>query len=256
MPGPVFLLSDFGLQDPYVGLMKGRIINREPAPRVVDLTHQVEHGNELAAAFLLEYSCPHLPEEAVVLAVVDPEVGSDRKIIAVKTVSGRYVVAPDTGLADGLDWEKAVYVENKKVFRNSDCDTFHGRDRFAPVARFLSQGGELGFLGSSVKNTERRSIVPEPVWNEGKTRGEIIYCDHFGNCITNFKRDDVPEDPLFVVQGKKLTQMAGTYEKLAGPGIVFGSFNRAEIAVSRGSAAEELKLKPGMKVEIKSAESN
>ncbi len=250
MPRPIFFLTDFGLKDPYVGLMKARLVEESPAPRVIDLTHEVTHGSELEAAFLLEYSCPHLPEESVVVVVVDPEVGTDRQIIAVRTTANRYLVAPDTGILEGLNWERAVVVENKKLFRQTDCDTFHGRDRFAPGARFLSQGGELGFLGSELDRPPRGSIVPQPRREGNKIIASIVYIDRFGNCITNITREVLPDNPVFLVGEERITERAKTYEKLQGPGILFGSFNRAEIALKRDSAQEKLNLETGMEIEV------
>ncbi len=249
-PRPIFLLTDFGLKDPYVGLMKAQIIKQSPPPQIIDLTHQVEPGSELTAAFLLEYSCSHLPENSVVVVVVDPGVGSGRQIIAVKTAGNRYIVVPDTGIVEGFDWEKAVVVENKKLFRETGCDTFHGRDRFAPVGRFLSQGGELGFLGSEINRRPRGSIVPKPRRRDEKIIGNIVYCDRFGNCITNIPREMLPENPVFLVGKERITGLAETYDELEERGIVFGSFNRAEIAFKRDSATEKLNLQTGMEVEV------
>ncbi len=247
-PHPVFLLTDFGTEDPYVGLMKSVLVEGPPVSPVVDLTHEVAPYDEVNAAFLLEYVLPDLPPNAIVLLVVDPEVGTERNIIAVETSKSRVVLAPDTGPVNGIEWNRAFHVENNDLSRTTISSTFHGRDWFAPVGRFLSQGGDLSAVGPPASKNGRKRIVPEPTVESDQLLGEIVHVDHFGNLISNVTRESletVIEDPFkqdvkMIIGDTCVNTLADTYENSDGPTGVFGSFNRLEVAIPRGSAAARL----------------
>ncbi|HEX5414625.1 MAG TPA: SAM-dependent chlorinase/fluorinase, partial [Chloroflexota bacterium] len=185
---PVVLLTDFGLTDPYVGVMKGVILGINPAARLVDLTHAVPPQDLAVGARLLAESYRYFPPEAIFVAVVDPGVGSARRGIALRTPHGRFV-GPDNGLfgdvladqGETLPPEggrvslrggavQAVVLENSAYFLPRVSATFHGRDVFAPVAAHLSLGVPLGALGPA---TESLIVLPEaPVEiRPGEVRG-------------------------------------------------------------------------------------
>lgn len=233
--------------------MKAAILKDRPTPALVDLSHEVEPQNEVNAAFLLEYVIDDLPEDSVLLLVVDPKVGTEREIIAVETSHGPIVLAPDRGLVNGLDWKRARYVTNDEIAQSNISETFHGRDWFAPAGGYLSRGGNFEELGPVVEEEPGASIVPQPEFGHGKLSGKVLHVDHFGNLITNLKpetiRADFPDwqNNLEIrLNGETITGYVDTYDEGSGPVALIGSFNRLEVAVPDGSAAEKLNASPGM----------
>lgn len=259
-PDPVFLLTDFGTRDPYVGLVKARLLKAPPRPDVVDLTHEVPPGDETAGAFLAEYVLPDLPDGSVLLLVVDPKVGTRRDILAVELDRGRRAVAPDTGLLEGLDWRRAAHLENPDLMRDTGVSTFHGRDRFAPAARHLSLGGALDELGPILDRAPAGSPVPDPVSDDGARLGRVVYVDRFGNLVTNLTPGDLPEPhPPHAGANRSVTFRLGehtvrgvrkTYGEGEEPIALVGSFERIEIAVPGGSARRRLSARVGDAVEM------
>lgn len=249
---PVCLLTDFGTRDPYVGLMKSVIQSNSPFPPVIDLTHEVPPQDESAAAFLLEYCYPDLPDEAVVLLVVDPMVGTERNIVAVQTSEGRTIVAPDRGLVDGLSINRAVVVEDPPGRTDTTSSTFHGRDIFAPVARHLSLGGELVKLGTEIDYGGGEPLVPEPEIENGLISGRIVYIDHFGNLVTNIKENVLTEPDTINIQvgDETIRTFEDTYGKNEGLVGLISSFERLEIALPGGSAQKKLGVSTGDEVVV------
>ncbi len=189
----VSLLTDFGSIDPYVGVMKGVILRRAPDVTFVDLTHEIPAQNILVGARQLARAVPHLPV-AVHLAVVDPDVGTERAAVAVETERGDVVVGPDNGLLG-----TAVMVLGGPVaiheLRNPDhraevvSNTFHGRDVFAPAAGAIASGVAIADLGP-----RRRQLVhlelPEASVSDGQLTGEVIGVDRFGNLQLSARAED------------------------------------------------------------------
>src|SRR6185369_6039340 len=139
------LLTDFGLDDYYVAAVKGTVLRLAPGSQIVDISHQVPPGDIETAAFLLAAAFPSFPAGTVHLAVVDPGVGSSRRILAVGIRGGSWLVAPDNGLLTPLlvDAESIHSVDRSELFLAGPGHTFHGRDRFAPVAAWLLAGGDV-----------------------------------------------------------------------------------------------------------------
>lgn len=257
-PRPVFLMTDFGKQDPYVGLMKSVLVEEPPVPPVIDLTHEIPPQNEMNASFLLHYVWQDLPEGAIVLLVVDPEVGTDRKIIAVEA-DQKIVVAPDTGMVNELTRQRARYVTNDDLSRSMVTSTFHGRDWFAPVGRYLSQGGNFSGLGDEVIDYESENPVPEPSIQGDHIEGTIVHVDRFGNLISNISKEFLESFSGGNLSGQNLTmELAGesisgfvnTYgeaENLTG---LVGSFSTLEIALPQGSAAETIGARIGASLSV------
>lgn len=208
-PGMVTLLTDFGLQDVYVGVIKGVIAQINPELQVIDLTHQVPPQNIAAGRFCLMNAAPYFPAGTVHLAVVDPGVGTSRRAIALQLPQG-YFVGPDNGLFSGVirlaetepDAEIiAVELTNPNYWRTPQpSTTFHGRDIFAPVAAHLASGIPLEEFGNLINpETLIQSKLPDCTMTDGKIDGYIQYIDQFGNLITNIPAEAVEEKTWFVV---------------------------------------------------------
>lgn len=184
------LLTDFGLADYYVGAVKGALLRLAPRSTLVDLTHEIPPGDLRRAGFVLAAALPSFPAATVHLAVVDPGVGSARRIVA-----GRFrehlLVAPDNGLLSPLLPEaRLVEVIRPDLFERGPGETFHGRDRFAPVAAALLRGTEPEELGRPLRDPVHLP-VPVPTRSATSLAGTIVHIDRFGNAIT-----DIPTDWL------------------------------------------------------------
>src|SRR5215212_5271874 len=178
----ISLLTDFGTRDPYVAAMKGVIASRTGA-RVIDLSHDIAPFDIFGAAFFLRDAVPWWPAGTIFVAVVDPGVGSARRILAVER-DERLLLAPDNGILHFfLQDARVVSVEKESFFLPRGSSTFHGRDRFAPVAAALANGTPLQELGPAIGDPLRLDYH-EPSYG-GKVRGTIIAVDRFGNAITD-----------------------------------------------------------------------
>jgi S-adenosylmethionine hydrolase len=182
------LLTDFGLGDYYVAAVKGTVLRLAPPPQtsqIVDISHQVPPGDVETAAFLLAAAFPSFPAGAVHLAVVDPGVGSRRRILAARH-SGSWLVAPDNGLLTPLlpGAVSVRAVERSELFLSGPGQTFHGRDRFAPVAAALLRGDPGEELGPEIGDPVRLPIAP-PHREPGLLNGRIAHVDRYGNLVTD-----------------------------------------------------------------------
>lgn len=187
----IALLSDFGSRDHYVGVMKGVILSRAPNVTIVDISHDIAPQDVHSASYILWASYQYFPKRTIFLTVVDPGVGSERKIICVQT-DKYYFLAPDNGLLKFIlgetDSPEVYAVDNRKYFLPDVSSTFHGRDIFASLCGHLANGISPARLGKKTHpdtKPEHFAII-EPL----KTRavhGEIIHIDHFGNLVTNFR---------------------------------------------------------------------
>jgi S-adenosylmethionine hydrolase len=249
----ITLTTDFGTRDWFVGTMKGVILSVNPRASVVDLTHEIPGSDIRAGAFALMASCRFFPKGTVHVAVIDPGVGGQRKAIAVKT-RDYFFVGPDNGvLSFALAQEqiRAVHaLTNEDFFLQPISSTFHGRDIFAPVAAHLSKGLPIQKLGPPLKSFTRLTW-PQPRFSPNQIRGEIIYCDRFGNAITNLRLEDLPETTRtsWQIQFKRqrVCPLAAFYQAvpIGKPVAIVGSSGLIEIAVNGGSAAEMFRLKVG-----------
>ncbi len=187
----ITLLTDFGTSDYYVVAVKGVLLRRAPGATLVDVTHEVAPGDVEGAAWLLAAASRWFPEGTVHLAVVDPGVGSSRRILAARA-GGSFFVAPDNGLlAPVLSAGAEVRaVERDDLFLPGPGATFHGRDRFAPVAAFLAAGGDLAELGPVIADPVRLAVEPprldgEPGAAGAVLHGRVAHVDRFGNLVTD-----------------------------------------------------------------------
>jgi S-adenosylmethionine hydrolase len=262
MPSLIALLTDFGRQDAYAGVLHGVIAGIAPEARVIDLTHDVPPQDVRAGAFLLLTAYRYFPPGTIFVVVVDPGVGTARAILALRTGQGggrgvkpagrvqRYTfVGPDNGV---LYWAvedaggplESVRVE-QPAFRLPEVSrTFHGRDVIAPAAAHLARGVPLGALGPPA-GPLAGTPFPRPVEVAGGLAGEVLYVDRFGNAITNLP----PSPGLIRVAGRVVPRGRAYAEGVPGrPLALVGSAGLIEVAVPGGSAAAALGIGPGTPV--------
>jgi S-adenosyl-L-methionine hydrolase (adenosine-forming) len=250
----ITLLTDFGSQDPFVGVMKGVILSICPGAQVVDLSHQVPPQAILAASYLLKTSIGYFPKGTVHLAVVDPGVGSTRKAVALKS-RGHYFVGPDNGLFSAAlkDWgiEQVVELTEKKYQLPNPSSTFHGRDVFAPAAAHLANGVPFAKLGVKLNNWIWREL-PKPFKTAQGWTGQVLWMDHFGNLITNLEGKNLPKAFRLKI-GKAVILNLTTHYAEAKKGTVMaliGSSGNLEISVNGGNAAQKLGVSIGASVTL------
>jgi S-adenosylmethionine hydrolase len=247
--GIITLLTDFGVADAYVAVMKGVILSLNPAARLVDVTHEVQQGSILQASAILKDAYPFFPPGTVHLVVVDPGVGSPRRAIVLKTESHLFV-GPD----NGLFWptfkehrEAVVYhLTGRDFFLPCVSHTFHGRDIFAPVAAHLSLGIEPEKMGEPV--TDPISLpLPEVTYRAGRIMGRISRIDHFGNLITDIplellRKVTKPEEAEVRIGTLLIKGVRDTYSEAKEGELlaVVGSSEHLEIAVNQGRACDRL----------------
>lgn len=253
----IVLITDFGQRDPYAGILKGVIFSIAPGLAVFDLTHGIEPQNIVQAGMMLKQSYEYFPDGAIFVAVVDPGVGTSRKIICVKTPR-HYFVSPDNGLLSlALEQETILdirSVRNSKYYR-TDCpsSTFHGRDILSPVAAHLarSRKSETVFcdLGPRLKRMTSLSI-PKIKKNKMTIEGCILYFDHFGNAVTNVEKGCADlgfwKAASVSVRNKNMGPLRKTYAE--GPRrlcAVMNSFNYLEIAIPNASVEKKTHLRVG-----------
>ncbi|CBN55097.1 MULTISPECIES: SAM hydrolase/SAM-dependent halogenase family protein [Kamptonema] len=271
----ITLLTDFGLSDVYVGVLKGAIAQINPQLTIVDLTHQIPPQNIAAGRFCLMTAYPYFPAGTVHIAVVDPGVGSSRRGVAVKCANC-VLVGPDNGLFSGvLSHESAmptagytyaaVELSNPQYWRTSQpSSTFHGRDIFATVGAHLASGVPLEELGRAIDpDSLVRSPIPACTPTTNCVDGCIQYIDYFGNLITNIPGTLVAGKSWSVaIARSKLSSESdrdfvipsGTSYSSAESGnliALVGSHGWVEIAVFRGNAQAFLGIDWWAKVEVK-----
>lgn len=255
----ITLTTDFA-DDLFVGVMKGVIAGINPEARVIDLTHAVQPGDVRAAAFALMVSFGYFPPGTVHVVVVDPGVGTDRRILCARTQNHLFL-APDNGvLSFALAREEPLTVhsvENRTYFLEPVSHTFHGRDIFAPVAAHLTLGVTPEELGPQVPLADIvRVEFPAPRAVEGGIEGEVLYIDRFGNCITNVSAADLKDaEPASVrieAASLRLEGLATSYAHAdeGAPLALIGSTDFLEIAASGASAAERFGLHVGDDVTV------
>ncbi len=249
----VAFLTDFGLQDHYVGAMKGVVLGIAREAAIVDITHDVPPQDVLAGAMALAASVAYLPTATVVIAVVDPGVGTSRRGLAAEAGGYRFV-GPDNGvlsLALGRFADaRVVALANGQYARPTVSRTFQGRDRFAPAGAWLALGVALDALGPAVDDWVRVE-VPR-VSRDGDTLvGQVVRVDRFGNLITNVAASTIGETGTVAMQGIDVPRV-GTYAAAPRGTLcaVVGSSGHLEIAVSGGNAAAHLGVGPGAIVRV------
>ena len=257
----IALLTDFGLTDNYVGIMKGVILAINPEARLVDLTHEIEVQNVFQAALVLKSAYRYFAKGTIFLCVVDPGVGSLRQAIIVQA-GEHFFVGPDNGIFSFVVAEQKTIriwtITNVRYFLNPVSRTFHGRDIFAPVAAHLSKGTTPGRFGPRQTGLVRLAWPRPKISKDGREiLGQIVDIDRFGNLITNIENEKVlawSGKMVVIIKGRKIGRIAMSYtegkngELLALP----GSKDLLEISVNRGSAQKALHGQRGDLVRISS----
>ena len=259
----ITLTTDFGLEDPFVGIIKGVILGIAPGVELVDITHEIRSYNILEAAFLVHNAYHYFPAGSIHLIVVDPGVGSTRRPIAA-VAKGHIFVAPDNGVLscilnnDSAAARPSVYwIQNQSLFLNSVSQTFHGRDIFAPVAAHLARGTPIESVGPAIENVVRKDL-PKPEARDRKLVGTVLHVDKFGNVITNLKRSHLGTDFAIRVAGRSITRLCSSFSD-GSPEELFaieGSTGYIELALNQGSAADRLKVRPGAEIELETPSVN
>lgn len=260
-PQVITLLTDFGNQDAYVGIMKGVIAGINPFVNIIDICHNIPPQDIFNGAYLLSTSYKYFPRGTVHVAVVDPGVGSERDIVCVETDDYLFLV-PNNGLLSFIAQKESlkniVRVTNEKYFLPPVSTTFHGRDVFAPVAARLSLGIKPLQLG--IKTNQLRQLdIPKPAYlKTGKLKGQIMYIDRFGNLITNITKGHIkdlrvlPKCLETTIGRKKIVGLCKTYTdvKAGEPLLLFGSTGFLEVSINRGNAQEYFKVDQGRTINI------
>ncbi|MCP4139394.1 MAG: SAM-dependent chlorinase/fluorinase [Chloroflexi bacterium] len=252
------LLTDFGTQDGFVGVMKGVIWDICPDVKIADISHQIKPQNVMQGALALSRVAPYFGNGTVHVAVVDPGVGTLRRAIAAE-IGNQLYVAPDNGLLTLLieDAEekdipiKIVELQNAAYWLHDITSTFHGRDIFAPVGAHLAAGIYLKELGRPI-NDPVRLIFPQPTKTATGWNAEITLIDHFGNLRTNLPAENLKGNVRVRVLGHEINKLTKSYGRSAAGDLIAladsGGF--LEIAVANGSAEKELGAQAGDLVEV------
>jgi S-adenosylmethionine hydrolase len=262
----VTLLTDYGRDDDFVGVCHGVIQGIDPDARIVDITHGVERYAVRQGALVLRNTLPYMPV-GVHVAVVDPQVGTERRALAVRTADGRVLVGPDNGLLS-LAWDRcggvdlAVDVTRSPHRLEPVSATFHGRDIFAPVAAHLARGAELADAGDQLDPAELQTVeLPQPRVEDGTLVGHSLVVDRFGNVSLNVDHDDMAGTGITLgnvveieASGERfLATYAQTFADVR-PGelIVYeDAYRTLAVAINRGDAAGTLALRPDAEVRLR-----
>ena len=253
----IALLTDFGARDWYVAAMKGVILARAPRAQLVDITHEIPPQDILAGAFTLAAAAPWFPRGTVIVAVVDPGVGSARGLLAARC-DGRYLLGPDNGvLALALQHgtrSTVIRLTSRRFWRETISRTFHGRDILAPVAAHLACGGAFAALG--VPASRITPLEWPSVQRRGRRwRGRIVHIDAFGNLMTNLPGTVLASGrtsaPVVRYQGRRASVVssygAGAPNRLMA---VVNALGMMELAVKNASAAAVYTARRGDPVEV------
>lgn len=242
---PIVLMTDFGVSDPFVGMMKGVISGISPAARVIDLTHGIRAQDVYHGAFILYRSFRYFPRGSIFCAVVDPGVGTGRWPMAIQTRDYLFV-GPDNGLlwpaASDNGIKACICLDRPEFFLERLSATFHGRDIFAPVAAHLSRGISLEKMGSPME-APHQLILPEPEFQDGRLSLTVLDVDIYGNLTLNIRIPDFASrsDSGFSLHfGRQtVTRQVQAYAEAPDnqPVVLGGSSGFMEIAVKNGSAA-------------------
>ena len=249
----IALLTDFGYKDGFVGSMKGVILSINPDANIIDISHDIEPFNIAEGSIVLNAAYRYFPKNTIFVSVVDPQVGTERKAIIVKT-QNYYFISPDNGLLTlalkDQKVEKIIQITNSEFFLKTDTNTFHGRDIFSPVAAYLSKGIELEKFGIAIYDFKRLDIFDLKMV-DGFILGKIIKFDKFGNAITNI--DKLPENFELIYRDFKITKVCKNF--LEGekdrPNLIKGSFGFYELFIPMDSFKDKFKAKLFEEIQVR-----
>jgi S-adenosylmethionine hydrolase len=260
----ITLTTDFGLNDHFVGAMKGVMLEIAPDAQIIDISHAVQPFDILDGALTISQAYSYFPSETVHMVIVDPGVGTTRRPV-ILTGDRHLFVAPDNGVLSLIyDREERISVRHitaDHYFLQSPSTTFHARDIFSPVAAHLARGAGADRFGEEISDYVRFSAPRPKPTDERTLRGVVLKVDRFGNLITNITPQDAPQlfgtvpPPSFtIVVGNKAqaTRMCSNYAEGA-PGEVFGilgSMGFLEVSTNRGSASQIMGAGKGSEVNV------
>ncbi len=277
MAGPwIALLTDFGTQDAYAGVLRGVLATISPHATILDLAHDIPRGDVRAGAFALWQATPYFPPQTIFLCVVDPGVGSPRRALAVAWPE-RICVGPDNGLFSYLIERDgppdAVELAAQEFRLGEPSETFHGRDIFAPAAAHLASGVRLSDLGPPADALVQFPTPHLQTLDGDVVEGEILYADHFGNLMTSIgilRREEAQlrldpwlgQGPASRLTGRDHLVRLPNGDELAlrrtfadvepGRGVAYiGSSGLLEIGINQDSAAAKLAITPGQIVQLR-----
>jgi S-adenosylmethionine hydrolase len=259
MTNLVALFTDFGPSDPYVAQLKGSIKTIAPSAELLDLSHANAAFDISTASYLLSKSTRTLPPGSIIIAVVDPGVGSGRAGLAVRTQAGRIYLAPDNGiLTEVLAREGLADARTLPIATESISSTFHARDLFGPAAARLVNSESFDSLGTKAEKILRlprntATVMPN------QAKGQVLYIDHYGNILTNIPGSELAKLKVgqlltVTIKGKSLSlPFLRTYAEAPAdrPFALINSDGEFEIAINQGNAARELGIKVGDPVILK-----
>lgn len=260
----ITLMTDFGIKDGNVGVMKGVIWGICPTAQISDLSHMIQAQNIREAGYILARSAPYFPKGSIHVVVVDPGVGTARRPMVAR-IGDWFYVGPDNGTitvwlerADQEGWQNEfVELNRPQYWLQTISHVFHGRDIFSPVAAHLANGVSLNELGTSFDNPVQLEL-PEPERLQNGWRGEVIHIDHFGNVSTNIRIENLgdamnkKENILVRLNGIAINGMVDTFGERPVEELValIGSTGNLGIAVVNGNAQQRLGTKVGDGVEV------
>jgi len=256
----ITLTTDFGLEDEYVGALKGVILSLLPDAQIIDITHAIAPQDIQGASLILARCCTFFPDSTVHLAVVDPGVGSTRPLLVLKTLH-HYFVGPDNGIFSAFLRSGPVQLHrivNESLFLSPLSHTFQGRDIMAPVAARLAGGMDIGNVGPVV-SLETCSLLtcsrPEVVGHQ--LLGEIVSRDHFGNLRTNISEEAIRRFAgtggiILEIGTRRIEGLRSTYAETGQGELIalLDSYGFVEIAVACGNAGQEINVQLGERVII------
>ena len=251
--GLIALLTDFGDSDHYAATLKGVILSINPRARIIDISHNVSPQNIQQAGYLLWASYQYFPDGTVFVCVIDPGVGSERKIICVQTDRHAFI-APDNGLLDMVVFQENIrrsyeIVHPPRFSSRPISPTFHGRDIFAPLAGVLSLGKSMGQFGKLYDLKKPSSMFYDS--EKGTTTARILHIDRFGNLITNIPERYYVHCTIEVGRTKISTRIRNYAEAPKNQScIIVGSNGLIEIVLKEGSAAGMLGANMGTPITV------
>jgi S-adenosylmethionine hydrolase len=265
--GILTLMTDFGTADYFVAAVKGTVLGLAPGTQIVDVSHEVAPGGVEEGGFLLAATVPWFPAETVHLAVVDPGVGSKRRILVARREAppAAWVVAPDNGLISALLgrvlppgakengplW-RIWSVERTELFLPGPGQTFHGRDRFAPMAAALLRGEQGEAMGQEIADPVRIE-AEAPRRESGGIVGRVVHVDRYGNLVTDIPSDWLPDRPCHAqIAAHSTGRVAGHYAEIpAGEAaLLAGSLGTLEMAMRGEDLARRWRVGPGTRVRV------
>jgi S-adenosylmethionine hydrolase len=261
----ITLTTDFGHKDPFVGIMKGVILNINPKVRIIDISHEISPQDIIEASIVLRAASKYFPPKTIHVAVVDPGVGGPRRPILVSTQK-YYFIGPDNGIFSFAyeNDHRVIHITAGHYLIPSEDSTFHGRDIFAPVAAWLAKGITIDNFGEPIQDYIKISMPKPRQVGDNVLEGEVIYMDRFGNVASNISTEDIrnllKSETLtgeviglkIMVKGQMISGINKFYAQAInkGPAAIINSSGLLEIYIYQGNAEIGLGLKRGDKIGV------